>query len=73
MECNFETTSKTDMDNHVKDKHSYTETEEVNFECLRCNHVFNRVENYNSHVKAHETEDVLAAEVKNNNDTLLPY
>ena len=55
LECKVVTLSKSDMDKHVKLKHSETEDEEVKFECTACKHLFTEVEDYNSHVKTHET------------------
>ena len=53
-ECNFATTSKSHIDGHVKSKHLADKNEEVRFVCIICKHEFSEVDDYNSHVKAHE-------------------
>ena len=52
---NFVTTNKDHIDNHVKAKHVPEENEEVRFICINCKHEFGEVEDYESHVKTHES------------------
>ena len=53
-DCIFITTKKADMDAHVKMKHLPCVNEQVEFECVECKHIFNEIEDYNSHIKTHE-------------------
>ena len=53
-ECNFVTTSKSLIDDHVKSTHVTEENEEVRFICINCEHEFGEVEDYDTHVKTHE-------------------
>ena len=53
-ECNVKTTSKTQMDKHVKSEHLPFENEEVIYTCTKCKHDFKEADDYNSHVQEHE-------------------
>ena len=54
-DCKFVTKSKTSINNHVKDNHTQDENEEVKFICIVCGYEFTVAEDYDSHVKTHET------------------
>ena len=57
-ECNFVTTSKNLIDDHVKSTHVPEENEEVRFICINCEHEFGEVEDYDTHVKTHEVVNI---------------
>ena len=54
FDCQFVTTSKTKIDDHVTDKHATEPNEEVRFLCTNCEQVFTVEEDYDSHAKSHE-------------------
>ena len=55
-ECNYVTTIKNEIDNHIRGKHTPLEDEEVRFVCTVCKHEFKEAENYDNHVKMHDSE-----------------
>ena len=57
LECNFKTTTKTEMDTHVHSLHVSVELEEINFVCGICKHEFTINEDYKDHVKNHDKKD----------------
>ena len=57
FECNYVTTSKTRIDDHVRANHVPEDNEEVKFICIACEHEFDEVEDYDSHVKTHEVSN----------------
>ena len=68
-ECNYATTNKGHIDDHVSSKHLPHDDEEVKFVCTICKHEFNEAEDYDSHVKIHEEvnkeEDIQFSELEN--------
>ena len=54
-ECNVVTTSKTRLDKHVKSTHLHDDDNEVTFVCVICKHEFSEVEDYDNHIKVHES------------------
>ena len=53
-ECNVGTTSKKQIDDHIRSKHLPDREEEVKFVCTICQHEFCEVDDYDSHVKLHD-------------------
>ena len=45
------------MDTHVRMQHLPNENEEVKFACAKCDHIFDSVEDYNTHGRTHETKE----------------
>ena len=56
--CNFVTTSKRKIDDHIADEHAPKLNEDVRFLCTDCEQVFGLEEDYNSHIKTHNVETV---------------
>ena len=56
MECNFKTTSKSLMDEHVHSLHVSVQMDEVYFICGICNHKFLKADDYNIHLKEHDKQ-----------------
>ena len=52
--CNYITTNKKNIDEHVIEKHESNKDEEVTFICTICSHEFKEADNYDSHMKSHE-------------------
>ena len=57
LECNFATSEKGDMNDHVINIHDCTGLKNMNFVCRICNNEFNGEDEYNTHVKTHESEE----------------
>ena len=55
-DCNYITTNKAQIDDHIKNSHLPCETEEVRFICIICKHEFKEAEDYESHVQMHDRE-----------------
>ena len=53
-ECNYITTNKAHIDDHVKSQHLLCDNEEVQFVCIICKHEFKEAEDYDTHVKIHD-------------------
>ena len=53
-ECMFVSTSKNQIDEHVKLMHQADKNEEVRFVCIICQHEFSVVDDYERHVQMHE-------------------
>ena len=68
-ECNYATTNKGHIDDHVRSEHLPYDNEEVKFVCIICKHEFNEAEDYDSHVKTHESttksHDIQFSELEN--------
>ena len=57
--CEFVTHNKTFMDNHVNEKHVSKTNEDREFPCMKCENVYNELDNYNIHVKTHDDRSII--------------
>ena len=55
-ECNYRTTSKGSMDDHIRLEHEPFENQEVFFSCKECNHDFKEIDDYSSHMRNHKKD-----------------
>ena len=56
LDCNFVTTEKTEMKDHVINHHDCTGIRNLNFKCITCDCEFDGEEQYQAHVKTHDTD-----------------
>ena len=64
LDCNFATTEKAKLNDHVVKHHDCTGIRNLNFKCITCNCEFDGEELYQSHVKTHDVVTVEQPQVQ---------
>ena len=57
LNCNFISLKQEVVDAHIREEHGANQNEEVKFNCMKCGHEFDVIENYNTHLRIHDKKE----------------